>query len=145
MGIDTTKDVNVGGFTSGQKTFLDFTGMPSCFRLFADRQGRHESRTVRTHALGSKRPYLTARWGNNEIKSPSELARVKSCAYWLGSNKEQRMSLATKVMAIVEQRPGVSDRALSQLIFNTPHRSTQINGECHYLQNLGRCTKKDWR
>lgn len=52
------------------------------------------------------------------------------------------MSLATKVMAIVEQRPGVSDRALSKLIFNTPHRSTQINGECHYLQNLGRIARK---
>jgi hypothetical protein len=46
------------------------------------------------------------------------------------------MSLANRIIEQVERWPGVSDRQLSERIFGTRHRSTQINGECRYLANV---------
>jgi hypothetical protein len=52
------------------------------------------------------------------------------------------MALANKVIEVVERRPSISDRELSEAIFGTPHRSTQINSECRHLENLERLVRK---
>ena len=50
--------------------------------------------------------------------------------------------LAVKVMEVVERRPGITDRELSESVFGTRHRVQQINGECRHLKNLGRLERK---
>jgi hypothetical protein len=52
------------------------------------------------------------------------------------------MALANRVVEEIERRPGISDRQLSEIIFGTPHRSTQINGECRHLENQGRLKRR---
>ena len=52
------------------------------------------------------------------------------------------MTLATKIIDALKNNPGSSDRTLSEFIFGTPHRSTQINGECRHLENIGRIERK---
>ena len=47
------------------------------------------------------------------------------------------MRLATKILAQLIQHDGLSDRQLSEAIYETPHRSTQINSECRHLENRG--------
>lgn len=50
--------------------------------------------------------------------------------------------LADKIIDLIELRPGISDRCLSETIFGTPHRRTQINGECRYLALIGRIQRR---
>jgi hypothetical protein len=53
------------------------------------------------------------------------------------------MTLAIKITDVLKNNDGSNDRTLSEFIFGTPHRSTQINGECHYLENIGRIERKN--
>jgi hypothetical protein len=43
--------------------------------------------------------------------------------------------LADKIVTEVQREPGVTDRRLSEIIFGSSNRRTQINGECHYMQS----------
>ena len=52
------------------------------------------------------------------------------------------MMLADKIFSELGQRDGLSDRQLSEAIFGNRHRSTQVNGECHYLENRGLIVRK---
>jgi hypothetical protein len=52
------------------------------------------------------------------------------------------MTRADQITAVLQQRDGLSDGQLSERIFGSTHRSTQINGECTYLQNKGVVARK---
>jgi hypothetical protein len=54
------------------------------------------------------------------------------------------MTRADQIVAELGQRNGLSDRQLSEAIFGTRHRSTQINGECRYFENRGLIVRKKW-
>jgi hypothetical protein len=54
------------------------------------------------------------------------------------------MIRAEQVIAALDQHDGSSDRQLSEVIFGTRRRSTQINGECRYLANRGLIVRKKW-
>jgi hypothetical protein len=52
------------------------------------------------------------------------------------------MTLAEKIVRELDRVRGLSDRQLSEVIFGTRHRSTQINGECRYMECRGVIERK---
>jgi hypothetical protein len=49
------------------------------------------------------------------------------------------MTFAAKVIEVIERRVGISDRHLSEELKRSVQ---QVNGECRYLENLGRIERK---
>jgi predicted transcriptional regulator len=49
------------------------------------------------------------------------------------------MTFANRVTEVVERRPGISDRYISEELKCTVQ---QVNGECRHLENLGHIKRK---
>ncbi len=52
------------------------------------------------------------------------------------------MALAHKIIAQLEATSGMPDRPLTEAIFGSRYRATQINQECRYMEQLGLINRK---
>ena len=58
------------------------------------------------------------------------------------STSKELFMLADKIIVETDREPGATDRRLSELLFGTPNRRTQINGECRYMERGGRLIRR---
>ena len=50
--------------------------------------------------------------------------------------------LAERIEIELDREPGMTDRRLAEILFKTPHRRHQINGECNFMARRGKIIRQ---
>jgi hypothetical protein len=86
--------------------------------------------------INSHGDVIASKSSNKKIILSDELAGCDCRVLSDGLRKEEiEMTLGEVIIYIIERRPGISDRELSEAIFGSNARHQQVSAECRLLAN----------